>query len=74
MLKDIRIHVAHFFDVAQSISHQLKGAGAGFGFPLVSRLSADVNQGIKQREFQSLRDSISKLEHCCANIVKTWAA
>jgi HPt (histidine-containing phosphotransfer) domain-containing protein len=42
------------FETARSLGHQLKGSGAGYGFPEISRLGAEIEEAAKGHERERL--------------------
>jgi HPt (histidine-containing phosphotransfer) domain-containing protein len=50
------------FPVIQSIGHNCKGTGSGFGFPEISSLGLNIEQAAKASDADRLRECIDNLE------------
>jgi HPt (histidine-containing phosphotransfer) domain-containing protein len=66
---------AQQWDVVHRISHQLKGASAGYGFPTVGTAAAKVEDVVKagpittQQSLTQLVESVNQLTGLCKRVV-----
>ena len=53
-----------------SLAHQLKGAGGGYGYPVVSEAAAELEQLAKEEDWEMIGTTLVKLESICAAILR----
>ncbi len=67
-------HASGNYDSIQVLAHQLKGAGAGHGYPGLTKVASHLEARIKaQMDPPALEKSIDDLIDYCEAIVAGWA-
>ncbi|MCA9292949.1 MAG: Hpt domain-containing protein [Phycisphaerales bacterium] len=58
-------------DDAQRIAHQLKGAGAGYGFAPISEAASDLEAALTASvaEANAIRQALDALVDCCTRVI-----
>jgi PAS domain S-box-containing protein len=52
------------FAAIQSIGHNSKGTGAGYGFPEIGNLGSVIEKAARAQDTEGLQDAIRHFEHC----------
>ncbi|MCG6970107.1 MAG: response regulator [Gammaproteobacteria bacterium] len=50
------------------ISHQLKGRGGGFGYPMVSEVASKIEFQLASENYHSVKSLVNELNHICERI------
>lgn len=50
------------FELVRVVAHSMKGSGAGYGFPEISRLGAAMEEAARQRDAPQIGALVSNLE------------
>jgi HPt (histidine-containing phosphotransfer) domain-containing protein len=50
------------------VSHQLKGRGGGFGYPMVSEVASKIEFQLASQNYPSVKSLVSELNHICERI------
>lgn len=56
------------FDMVKSLSHQLKGAGGGYGYPALSQTAAQLEQRAHAEDDTQCRELLDELRSLLARI------
>ena len=56
------------FEIIRVVGHGMKGAGGGYGFPEISRLGAQLEEGARRRDTTQIDALVSSLEAYLAHI------
>ena len=56
---------------AALVSHQLKGNGGGYGFPMVSEIASKIELQIENKDYPSVEHLVEELESICGRICAT---
>ena len=59
----------HDWESAESLTHKLKGVGGNYGYPILSKLSQQINAQIKSQAYDQIDDLVSQLDDKCQQIV-----
>ena len=59
---------AQAFDTIESLSHQLKGAGGGYGYPALSQTAAQLEQRAHAKDVEQCRELLKELQSLLARI------
>ena len=57
------------FEKLQTLAHQLKGCGAGYGYPVVSERAANLEQCAKNRVAHDCTAVLGEMKEICSRIV-----
>jgi hypothetical protein len=57
---------AHDFASIQSIGHNCKGTGCGYGFPDISTIGSAIEQAAKAEAADELEQALGQFEQCLA--------
>lgn len=59
------------YDDLKRLAHQLKGAGAGYGFEVLTRHASAVEEALKEstRDMARLKSGVDELVELCARVV-----
>jgi len=49
--------------------HQLKGLGGGFGYPLLTDVSKEIECLLAEKDYQGVEESLKKLNALCAQVI-----
>jgi HPt (histidine-containing phosphotransfer) domain-containing protein len=52
----------------RSIGHNLKGVGGGYGFPDMSMMGTEIEEGAKENNMEKVSENVQKLSHYLSNI------
>ncbi|WP_337879129.1 ATP-binding protein [Rheinheimera sp.] len=55
-------------------AHSIKGSAGSMGFPELTELTAQIEQAVKQQQYQQVRPLLDRLHHQIASIVATTGA
>lgn len=56
------------FEKLRSVGHNLKGVGGGYGFPDMSMMGAEIEEGAKENNMEKVSENVQKLSHYLSNI------
>jgi len=56
-------------DVLKVLAHQLKGAGGGYGYPILSEAAASLQRHAKEQQIETCRKSLEELASIIARVV-----
>ena len=56
---------------ATLVSHQLKGNGGGYGFPMVSEIASKIESHIEKQDYPSVEQLVEELDTICDRICAT---
>ncbi|MGD8940572.1 MAG: ATP-binding protein [Gammaproteobacteria bacterium] len=56
------------WSTVQSVSHQLKGRGGGFGYPMVSEVASKIEFQLASQNYPSVKTLVSELNNICERI------
>jgi hypothetical protein len=56
------------WDVVGRISHNIKGGGGGFGFPMLTRVAGNIQYHLTAGDYQGLQQSIEEMDQLCQRI------
>ena len=56
---------------AALVSHQLKGNGGGYGFPMVSEIASKIESQIENQDYPSVKHLVEELDTICDRICAT---
>ena len=56
------------FEKLRSVGHNLKGVGGGYGFPDMSKMGAEIEEGAKESNMEKVSENVQKLSHYLSNI------
>ena len=56
------------FEKLRSVGHNLKGVGGGYGFPDMSKMGAEIEEGVKENNMGKVSENVQKLSHYLSNI------
>ena len=56
------------FEKLRSIGHNLKGVGGGYGFPDITIMGAEIEEGAKANNTERVSENIKKLSYYLSNI------
>jgi len=60
----------HNWALVDSLSHKLKGQGGNFGHPLISELSAAINDAVRKQNFENIDKPLGALTRVVENVSK----
>jgi HPt (histidine-containing phosphotransfer) domain-containing protein len=53
-----------------SLAHQLKGSGGGYGYPMLTAVSAQLEQAAKEEDWEIAATYVTKIDLLCAAILR----
>lgn len=53
-----------------SLAHQLKGAGGGYGYPMLTAVAAQLEQAAKEQDWEIAAAYVAKIESLCAAVLR----
>ena len=56
------------WDVVKRISHNIKGGGGGFGFPMLTQVAAKIQTHLMNGEYEAVQHLVEEMDELCGRI------
>jgi len=71
MMRDMRLALqGGDSTMLASLAHQLKGAGGGYGYPMLTSVAAQLEQAARDEDWEIATTYIAKIDSICAAILR----
>lgn len=65
----IKAHDTEDWKVFSDLIHQMKGVGGGYGYPMLTRLCADIEIAVKEEDFVKVQKQLNEFKFVSEQIL-----
>jgi PAS domain S-box-containing protein len=58
------------WDVVRRISHNIKGGGGGFGFPMLTDIAGEIQSHVMSGDYEAVQELVEEMDELCGRIYK----